>query len=207
MTTIANLTNAILFATKKHQLQTRKSTNVPYIVHPIDTMNILASVGVRDIEILEAAVLHDTVEDTHTTIEEIQQTFGDRVAFIVGKVTDDKSLDKVQRKQLQIERAKTAPYGVCLVKIADKISNLRDMKVAVPIGWSVEQVQGYFLWCRAVVTAMSLNNLLEPTALQLLSQFYECLLGTFTLDERQYPCLVDTMTLDDYYKLLTPVTN
>lgn len=196
------LTQAILFATKKHERQTRKSTGVPYIVHPIDVLNILATAGVRDVEILQAAVLHDTVEDTQTTLEEITATFGNRVGFIVSKVTDDKSLPKVERKSMQIEHARTAPYGVCLVKIADKISNLRDLKQGPPPqGWTVEYVQGYFLWSRAVVTAMSLQNLLEPTALQLLNTFSEACSGTFVVDGVAYPCISETMTLEDYYKL------
>src|SRR5690349_3850684 len=101
------LLHALAFAAHKHRDQRRKDAEAsPYINHPIALAEVLAGEGgVTDIEVLAAALLHDTIEDTDTTIEELREQFGARIAGVVGEVTDDKDLPKAERKRLQIEHA------------------------------------------------------------------------------------------------------
>jgi GTP diphosphokinase / guanosine-3',5'-bis(diphosphate) 3'-diphosphatase len=101
--------------------------------------------------VLCAAVLHDTIEDTETTAAELENRFGPRISSIVVEVTDDKSLPKQVRKQLQIEHAANASREAKLVKLADKICNLRDILSAPPAGWPAERKQAYFDWAAQVV--------------------------------------------------------
>ncbi|HLU47192.1 MAG TPA: HD domain-containing protein, partial [Planctomycetota bacterium] len=138
------LLRAIDIAAKAHRKQRRKDDKeTPYINHPIEVARILADEGgVDDPEIITAALLHDTVEDTATSLDEIRGAFGDRVARIVGEVTDDKSLPKVERKRLQIIHASEISRGARLVKLADKISNLRGLRSSVPKGWDAARVRG-----------------------------------------------------------------
>lgn len=145
------LLKAITFATQKHKLQDRKSDGASYIIHPLDVMNRLIQAGVVDEDVLIAAVLHDTVEDTDTTFDEIEELFGVEVKMLVKEVTDDKSLDKVTRKKLQIKHAKHASNGAKLIKLADKLSNLSDLDSNPPKGWSEEIIKGYYVWSYAVV--------------------------------------------------------
>lgn len=116
---------AVAFAADKHRNQRRKDAEAsPYINHPIALANVLANEGgVEDVTVLCAAVLHDTIEDTETTSEELQAIFGPKVASVVMEVTDDKSLEKSLRKQKQVEHAPHISTEGKLVKLADKISN------------------------------------------------------------------------------------
>lgn len=123
------LVAAIAFAADKHRNQRRKDEEAsPYINHPIALADVLANeAGVEDERVIVAAVLHDTVEDTETTEQELLRLFGKDVADIVMEVTDDKSLPKEERKRLQVEHAATISRRAKLVKLADKICNLRDI--------------------------------------------------------------------------------
>ena len=131
---------ALAFAAHKHRDQRRKDAGAsPYINHPIALANVLVSVGgISDCVVLCAAILHDTIEDTETTYEELVGEFGSEIADVVAEVTDDKSLDPAVRKHLQIEHAATASFRAKLVKLADKICNLRDLAETPPPEWSVE---------------------------------------------------------------------
>ena len=104
------------------------------------------------------ALLHDTVEDTETSIAELEARFGKRVAAIVAKVTDDKSLLKEERKRFQVAKAASKSPGAKLVKLADKIANLRDLASAPPVGWSVERKSEYFRWAKEVVEGLRGTN-------------------------------------------------
>ncbi len=154
MNDISILLKAIHFAAGKHRDQRRKDVNSsPYINHPIHVAQILSEVGgIDDPEILAAAVLHDTVEDTETTPSELEQEFGERVARIVGEVTDDKSLPKNERKRLQIEHAAELSEEAALVKIADKISNVSDVIDNPPPDWGCIRRTEYLNWSEEVVT-------------------------------------------------------
>ena len=143
---------ALAFATEKHRGQVRKDADsTPYIQHPIALASLLWEVGVHDAEVLAAAILHDTIEDTQTTHDELEREFGRQVAHLVAEVTDDKRLPKAMRKEKQIEHAAHLPPGARLIKLADKICNLRDVAHSPPADWSIERRREYFEWARAVV--------------------------------------------------------
>jgi guanosine-3',5'-bis(diphosphate) 3'-pyrophosphohydrolase len=157
---IKRYTKCVNFSAIKHRDQRRKDNEkTPYINHPIGVANILANEGdVTDIQVLMAAILHDTVEDTDTSFEEIEDNFGVEIRNIVDEVTDDKNLPKMERKRLQIEHAKTASPKAKLVKLADKLYNLRDLERCTPEGWTEERVAEYFLWSQKVVDNLRGTN-------------------------------------------------
>jgi guanosine-3',5'-bis(diphosphate) 3'-pyrophosphohydrolase len=144
---------ALSFAAYKHRDQRRKDVGAsPYINHPIALANVLCNEGgVTDSKVLCAALLHDTVEDTQTTPEELEVMFGAAIRSIVREVTDDKRLEKEERKRLQVEHAAHASKEAKLVKLADKISNLRDIIESPPADWSLERKRSYFKWSKQVV--------------------------------------------------------
>ncbi|KAK0095886.1 hypothetical protein PV326_007123 [Microctonus aethiopoides] len=141
------------FAARKHTKQRRLDLEAtPYINHPIGVANILTQEGdVTDPVVIVAAILHDTVEDTDTTIEEIEREFGPEVRLVVSEVTDDKTLPKEERKRLQIEHSSHISHEAKQVKLADKIYNLRDLQKSIPIGWTPKRVEEYFNWSKAVI--------------------------------------------------------
>ena len=147
------LIRAAAFAAHKHRDQRRKdAAATPYINHPL-TLALVLSVegGVSDVETLCGALLHDTIEDTETTPEELEREFGARIRSIVEEVTDDKALPKADRKRLQIEHAANISRKAQLVKLADKIANLRDVAHSPPDRWDLARRQEYFDWAKAVV--------------------------------------------------------
>lgn len=147
---------AAAFAADRHRDQKRKDAeSSPYINHPIAVANVLANEGgVTDPLILCAALLHDTVEDTETTAEELKEKFGRKIAAIVAEVTDDKSLEKQVRKELQVEHAPHISDEAKLVKLADKICNLRDILASPPADWSADRKREYFDWAARVVEGL-----------------------------------------------------
>jgi|SRR5580698_1593570 guanosine-3',5'-bis(diphosphate) 3'-pyrophosphohydrolase len=144
---------ASAFAAHKHRDQRRKGADAsPYINHPIAVANVLANeAGITDATTLAAALLHDTIEDTDTTVEELDDAFGPEIAAVVLEVTDDKNLPKQDRKRLQIEHAATLSRHAKLVKLADKICNVRDMSRSPPVDWPIERRAEYFAWAKSVV--------------------------------------------------------
>ena len=150
------LLQAASFAADKHKEQRRKGSDAqPYINHPLEVANILANIGqVEDTDILIAAILHDTIEDTETTEEELTELFGKRVCGFVLEVTDDKSLPTAVRKQLQIEHAPHLSNEAKQIKLADKISNIRDVFENPAIDWDEERKHKYVEWGVAVVAGL-----------------------------------------------------
>lgn len=134
---------ALIFAARAHDGQRRKSTDVPYIVHPVGVMLILMETGETDPELLAGALLHDTVEDTKVTLAEVRDRFGPRVAEIVAGCSEPAKSEYAweARKQHTIAHLKTAPRAVQLVSAADKLHNLRSMMADYVI-------QGEALWTR-----------------------------------------------------------
>jgi len=151
---------AAQFAAWKHRNQRRKdAAGSPYINHPLELAQVLWVEGkVRDPIVIAAALLHDTLEDTETTPGELRGEFGPAVARIVEEVTDTKWLKKRTRKQLQITRASRSSEGAKLVKLADKICNLRDIIASPPADWSLERKREYFEWARKVVDQLRGTN-------------------------------------------------
>ena len=164
MNGVSQLLKAASFAARKHTGQTRKGDDAaPYINHPLEVANLLANVGkVEDFDVLIAAILHDTVEDTDATKEEIAELFGTRVASIVMEVTDDKSLPKAERKQKQVEHAPHLSDGAKQLKLCDKISNITDVMHNPPAGWSKERRLEYIEWGEEVAKGLrGVNRNLE----------------------------------------------
>lgn len=158
------LLKALRFASQKHSDQRRKNAKAsPYINHPIQVAQILWDVaGVRDDALLISAILHDTIEDTDTTPNEIKTEFGEEVLSLVLEVTDDKSLPKQTRKQLQVEHAPHKSDKAKLLKLADKVSNVGDIINWPPKDWSQERRQEYLLWTERVVAGLrGVNEELE----------------------------------------------
>lgn len=149
----ALLLKAIAFAAEKHRHQRRKDPEAsPYINHPIDLANVLLNEGgVSDTTALCAAILHDTLEDTQTTPEELAREFGGEIRDIVIEVTDNKKLKKHKRKELQVKHGPHLTTRAKLVKLADKICNLRDVATNPPLRWPLKRRIEYFDWAKAVI--------------------------------------------------------
>jgi len=162
-----------LFATGKHYQQIRKATGLPYIVHPLEVMTILQTSGIIDEEVLAAAVLHDTVEDTDTTIQDLEKLFGARVASLVEEVTDDKSLPPDEIKRAQLLHAPHLTEGAKLIKTADKLANVQDFMRLPPPGYTFERITGYFAHAYGVVERMmGLNSRLDSKSSEVFSSLF-----------------------------------
>ena len=150
------LFDALAFAAHKHRAQRRKDKEAsPYINHPIALADLLANEGgVADPVTLCAALLHDTIEDTETTYAELRRLFGRQIADVVLEVTDDKNLDKAVRKELQVKHAPHLSQRAKLVKLADKICNLRDMASNPPATWSRKRRREYYEWAKRVIDGL-----------------------------------------------------
>ena len=153
---IDSIVKALTFAARKHRDQRRKDVIAsPYINHPIQLMHVLVSEAqVLNASAIVGAILHDTIEDTHTTGDEITGHFGSEIAKIVLEVTDNKDLSKQERKQAQIDHASHLSYEAKLIKFADKICNLRDMMNHPPANLSLQRRQEYFDWAKMVIDQM-----------------------------------------------------
>lgn len=157
---LRRILSAASFAAEKHAQQKRKGQNgEPYFNHLLEVAGLIAASSPDlDVELIMAAFLHDTVEDTGVTSQELEQRFGKDVADLVAEVTDDKSLPKEVRKQLQVEYTPEKSPRAQTLKLADKISNLRAILNSPPVGWSLERKQQYFEWARQVIAGIASPN-------------------------------------------------
>jgi len=148
----ALILHAARFAAEKHQGQLRKDAKgSPYIHHPLEVALVLAAEGaIENPELLAAALLHDTIEDTATTFAELSTMFGEKIATIVQEVSDDKSLPKEVRKEEQVRKAPKLSPEAKTLKLADKICNLRDILRSPPHDWPLARKQAYFDWAERV---------------------------------------------------------
>ena len=151
--TLSDVVHALDFAAQKHRDQRRKGvTSEPYINHLTEVAWLVAETTEgKDVICVIGALLHDTVEDTETTQEELEREFGLEVANLVAELTDDKLLPKPERKRLQIENSPSKSWRAQLVKIADKTSNLRSIRRSPPADWSATRKREYFEWASKVV--------------------------------------------------------
>jgi guanosine-3',5'-bis(diphosphate) 3'-pyrophosphohydrolase len=158
--TVRAVLEALEFAAARHRDQRRKGADAsPYVNHLIRVTRLLADAGGgEDGVLLCAAALHDTIEDTDTTAEELERRFGVEIRTVVEEVTDDKRMPKAARKRHQIERAPHLSRRARQLKIADKISNVEDIAAAPPRGWSVERRREYLEWGAAVVAGCRGSN-------------------------------------------------
>lgn len=156
---------AASFAAEAHKKQTRKDANsTPYINHPLRVAELLIDSGVTDEATIIAALLHDTIEDTNVTVDELIIYFGTEVADLVLECSDDKSLSKSMRKKLQIEHTPFISDKAKLIKIADKIDNMTDILENPPLDWSLQLKLKYFDWARDVVAgARGVNTNLDES--------------------------------------------
>lgn len=154
------LLETVLFAAIKHKDQRRKNkAKDPYINHPIEVATLIQTVGkCNDENTLKAALLHDVVEDTNTSIDEIINQFGKDVANIVMEVTDDKSLSKYERKINQINSASKKSHEAKVIKLADKLSNLSSLADDPPVNWDKVTILGYFIWSYKVISNLRGTN-------------------------------------------------
>lgn len=157
---VQSILAAARFAAEKHAQQKRKGAmGEPYFNHLVEVAELIAASSEElDVELVMAALLHDTVEDTGVTLQELEERFGSDVAGLVAEVTDDKSLPKDTRKDLQVRNAHKKSERAQKLKLADKISNLRSILASPPVGWSLERKQQYFEWARQVVSGLTAPN-------------------------------------------------
>ncbi|HZG37363.1 MAG TPA: HD domain-containing protein [Nodosilinea sp.] len=175
------LLEALHFSATKHRDQRRKDKEAsPYINHPIRVAQLLASEGgVTDLVTLQAAILHDTVEDTDTTPEEIERHFGPEVRRVVEEVTDDKDLPKAERKQKQVEHAPHLSPQAKQLKIADKTANAQNITTSPPDDWSLERKREYLDWAdRVVAGCRGCNPALEAVYDKVVAQGRQALEAT-----------------------------
>lgn len=144
---------ALGFAAREHRDQRRKGAgSPPFINHAIEVAELLAGVGgVTDVVTLQAAVLHDTLEDTDVTPAELEAAFGPEVREVVEEVTDDKRLARAERRRIQVERAPSLSERAKLIRLADKIANVQAVAESPPLDWSEERRRDYLRWTHHVV--------------------------------------------------------
>jgi len=149
--------SAALFAAEKHAGQRRKGDAAePYVNHLIEVAALVAmALPEPDTNVVIAALLHDSIEDAGVTAEDLALRFGADVADLVSEVTDDKSLPKQERKRLRVENAPKKTPRAQMIKLADKISNLRSMLSSPPANWDFERKKEYFTWARRVVDGLT----------------------------------------------------
>ncbi len=224
--TLQTVLDAAVFAANAHKNQRRKDADgTPYINHPLRVCQTLTHADIVDPEILAAALLHDVVEDCGVTRDQLTQHFGTEVATLVMSCTDNKFLPVVERKMLQIQHMSEISYGAQLIKLADKIDNCRDLLANAPRAWSVQRIQGYFVWSQVVVNEAARKwprygnynldihgrvdeleyNSRHYKINHLIKQFDNIVSGTFTTDDGfRYPCIPDdpVSCLLEFYEIL-----
>jgi (p)ppGpp synthase/HD superfamily hydrolase len=149
----SSLLAVLKFAAHKHCRQRRKDLEAtPYINHPIAVAEVLSRIGgITDLPTLQAAILHDTIEDTETSAQELEDYFGHKVCLLVQELTDDKRLPKQERKRLQVEHAPNLSTSAKLIKIADKICNVGEITATQPAEWPLQRKLEYLDWAERVV--------------------------------------------------------
>ncbi len=190
MTPILALARAVDFAARRHTDQRRKGARAePYFNHLAEVAQMLAeATGGREPDLVIAGLLHDILEDTDTRRDEIEAGFGSVVAALVAEVTDDKSLPKQERKQLQVLQAPHKSNGAKMIKLADKISNLRTLILSPPANWSLERQSGYLDWAQAVVAGCrGVNPYLEDQFDQSYREGMAHLAGALPCTSREVP--------------------
>jgi GTP diphosphokinase / guanosine-3',5'-bis(diphosphate) 3'-diphosphatase len=187
--------SALAFAAKKHANQRRKNkAAAPYIGHPIQVAQLLTEAGINNSSILAAAILHDTIEDTGTTYEELKVRFSEAVADVVVECTDDKKLPSAERKKRQVSEAPNKSHPATLVKLADKLANLSDIMEDPPADWSDAQRKGYAMWSLAVCQALPSGKGYDTAMRALFSRVLdkvEAIIGTTRVDQAE---------LESYYQ-------
>jgi (p)ppGpp synthase/HD superfamily hydrolase len=160
LTAIQDVLKAARFAALRHAAQRRKGASAePYINHLLEVAELVSTALEQpDTNLVIAALLHDTIEDVGVTREELANHFSPDVADLVAEVTDDKSLEKSERKRLQIAHAPNTSARAQTIKVADKISNLRSILYSPPADWSLQRRREYVAWAKQVVDGFTSSN-------------------------------------------------
>lgn len=189
------ISKALMYSSLKHKNQRRKDKDqTPYINHPITVMNILITHNINDKDVLIGALLHDIIEDTSGTFEEIEEQFNKKIAEIVLDCSDNKSLSKITKKQQQIEKSAYKSLEAKLVKMADKIANINSLNNEKPESWSDSRVLGYIVWSKKVMDTIKSSNIsLYETFLTM----YNLLMFEYNIDKKS-----EDQILIEYYNLL-----
>ena len=153
-----SIIDACEFAAEKHKYQRRKGyLRIPYINHPLKVCKLIADCEETEIDLLLAAILHDTIEDTNTLPSDISDRYGVEVANIVLEVTDNMKLPEKERKELQVSKASGLSRNAKIIKIADKICNMNDI-LNYPLFWSRKRKLNYFTWSFRVFEGCKMVN-------------------------------------------------
>jgi (p)ppGpp synthase/HD superfamily hydrolase len=157
---IVGIARALDFAARKHAGQRRKGLKAePYVNHLTEVARLLAEASDgADPGLVMAGLLHDTIEDTETTREELVEAFGEDVAALVAEVTDAPGLPREERKRRQVESAPLKSARARMIKLADKIANLHSIAESPPVGWSGRKKREYVAWAREVAAACGPTN-------------------------------------------------
>ena len=164
----ALILKALEFAAERHRTQFRKGLDrTPFINHPVQVASLLANdAGETDTDLLAAAILHDVIEDTVSSVAEknelvqtMHEIFGTSITSIALEVTDDKTIEKKDRKRLQVENAPFVSLRAKKLRIADKIMNIRDITANPPEDWTLQRIADYFDWAEKVVAGLRGVNL------------------------------------------------
>lgn len=175
------LFEAITFAAERHRGQRRKDVDAtPYINHPIAVAAALVADGITDGPLIIAALLHDTVEDTKTSSEQLEKHFGPDVRGLVEEVSDNKALPKDVRKRLQIEHAPSLSHRAKQLKLADLSCNVLDVALRPPTDWSLDRRLGYLDWAERVAAGC------RGISPRLEARFHEALLSSRQLLESAF---------------------
>lgn len=166
------LIKAAYFAGEKHRMQRRGDVEeTPYINHPLELASILTEEGrITDVDVICAALLHDTIEDTQTTLSELEQHFGKTIANLVAEVTNDMSLNSEQRRHAELAFIPNLSDKAKLIKLADKLANIRDVSTMPPVGWSTKKKSEYFDFALSVAQRAALAS---PALFEIFLRDYE----------------------------------
>ncbi|EFO18322.1 hypothetical protein LOAG_10172 [Loa loa] len=151
---ISLIIEAVDLAARRHRQQRRKdAAQTPYVNHPIGVAYILTSEGqITDTTTIIAAILHDIVEHTKTTDEEIRKMFGDEIADIVKECTMVRSMKREARMKSELEKASKLSHKAKLVQLADKLNNIRDIERGTPLGWTKQHVTEYIIFAKDLLS-------------------------------------------------------
>lgn len=175
MSASRELLPVVQYAAEKHSNQHRKNaTAEPYVNHVIRVSAFLSEHGVTDHRALAGALLHDVIEDTTGTFEDIEKRFGTEIAKIVQECSDDKSKPKVDRKKLQTEHCDQISVPARLIKLGDKYDNMSSLLEDPPLSWSADVIHGYLLWGEVIIHKI-IRSLGDEAPLPLVSEMFRFL--------------------------------
>lgn len=150
---------ALVYAGRVHNGQRRRDApGSPHLKHVIQVVSLLAGAGVNDVVILTAAAVHDVLRDTEVKVEELQEQFGAEIAGLVEELSADSVLSRIDRREELPQRVRDFSGSAQLIKLAEKISNLRDLAEHAPIGWSRQRRRDYFDWAEGVTRPLRGNS-------------------------------------------------